>query len=64
MSLLISRQQTGSKQWQAGQTFYSGANSCQSSDLPYQDAEGKFLGASAYIQTNAPIRAKTEELLD
>ena len=34
-------------------------------DLPIQDAEGKFLGASAYIQTNAPaIRAKTEEILD
>ena len=34
-------------------------------DLPVQDAEGKFLGASAYIQTHAPaIRAKTEEILD
>ena len=34
-------------------------------DLPVQDAEGKFLGASAYIQTDAPaIRAKTEEILD
>ena len=34
-------------------------------DLPIQDAEGKFLGASAYIQTDAPaIRAKTEEILD
>ncbi|MYB00868.1 sigma-70 family RNA polymerase sigma factor [Candidatus Poribacteria bacterium] len=35
------------------------------SDLPVQDAEGKYLGASAYIQTDAPaIRAKTEEILD
>ncbi len=34
-------------------------------DLPVQDAEGKFLGASAYIQTDAPaIRAKTAEILD
>ena len=34
-------------------------------DLPVQDAEGKFLGASVYIQTDAPaIRAKTEEILD
>ncbi len=34
-------------------------------DLPIRDAEGKFLGASAYIQTDAPaIRAKTEEILD
>ncbi len=34
-------------------------------DLPIQDAEGEFLGASAYIQTDAPaIRAKTEEILD
>ena len=34
-------------------------------DLPVQDAEGKYLGASAYIQTDAPaIRAKTEEILD
>ena len=34
-------------------------------DLPIQDAEGKYLGASAYIQTDAPaIRAKTEEILD
>ena len=34
-------------------------------DLPIQGAEGKFLGASAYIQTDAPaIRAKTEEILD
>ncbi len=34
-------------------------------DLPIRDAEGKYLGASAYIQTDAPaIRAKTEEILD
>ncbi|MCY3741919.1 MAG: sigma-70 family RNA polymerase sigma factor [Candidatus Poribacteria bacterium] len=34
-------------------------------DLPIQDAEGKYLGASAYIQADAPaIRAKTEEILD
>ena len=34
-------------------------------DLPIRDAEDKFLGASAYIQTDAPaIRAKTEEILD
>ena len=34
-------------------------------NLPIQDAEGEFLGASAYIQTDAPaIRAKTEEILD
>ena len=34
-------------------------------DLPIQGAEGKFLGASAYIQTDAPaIRAKTEEILE
>ena len=34
-------------------------------DLPIQDVEGKFLGASVYIQTDAPaIRAKTEEILD
>ena len=34
-------------------------------NLPIQDAEGKFLGASGYIQTDAPaIRAKTEEILD
>ena len=33
--------------------------------LPIQDVEGEFLGASAYIQTDAPaIRAKTEEILD
>jgi len=32
--------------------------------LPIQDVEGEFLGASAYIQTDAPaIRAKTEEIL-
>ena len=34
-------------------------------DLPIQNAETKFLGASAYIQTDAPaIRAKAEEILD
>ena len=34
-------------------------------DLPIRDAEGEYLGASAYIQTDAPaIRAKTEEILD
>ena len=34
-------------------------------NLPIQNAEGEFLGASAYIQTDAPaIRAKTEEILD
>jgi hypothetical protein len=34
-------------------------------NLPILDAEGKYLGASAYIQTDAPaIRAKTEEILD
>ena len=34
-------------------------------NLPIQDAEGEFLGASAYIQTDAPeIRAKAEEILD
>ncbi len=34
-------------------------------NLPIQDVEGEFLGASAYIQTDAPaIRAKTEEILD
>ena len=34
-------------------------------NLPIQDAEGEFLGASAYVQTDAPaIRAKTEEILD
>ena len=33
--------------------------------LPIQDVEGEFLGASAYIQTDAPaIRAKTKEILD
>ena len=33
--------------------------------LPIQDVAGEFLGASAYIQTDAPaIRAKTEEILD
>ena len=34
-------------------------------DLPIQNIEGEFLGASAYIQTDAPaIRAKAEEILD
>ena len=34
-------------------------------DLPIQDVEGEFLGASAYIQTDAPaIHAKAEEILD
>ena len=34
-------------------------------DLPMQDAEGEFLGASAYIQADAPaIRAKAEEILE
>ena len=34
-------------------------------DLPVQDVEGKFLGASAYIQTDAPpIREKVQEILD
>ncbi|MCY4554696.1 MAG: carboxypeptidase regulatory-like domain-containing protein [Candidatus Poribacteria bacterium] len=34
-------------------------------NLPIQDVEGEFLGASAYIQTDAPaIRAKAEEILD
>ena len=34
-------------------------------DLPLQNAESEFLGASAYIQTDAPlIRAKAEEILD
>jgi len=34
-------------------------------DLPIQNAEGEFLGASAYIQTDAPaIRAKAQEILD
>ena len=34
-------------------------------DLPIQGAEDKFLGASAYIQTDAPaIRAKAEAVLD
>ena len=34
-------------------------------NLPIQDAESDFLGASAYIQTDAPaIRAKAEEILD
>ena len=34
-------------------------------DLPIQGAEDKFLGASAYIQTDAPaIRAKAEEILE
>ena len=34
-------------------------------DLPLQNAEGEFLGASAYIQTDAPlIRAKAQEILD
>ena len=34
-------------------------------DLPIQGAEDKFLGASAYIQTDAPaIRAKVEEILE
>ena len=33
-------------------------------NLPIQDAAGEFLGASAYIQTDAPaIRAKAEEIL-
>lgn len=33
--------------------------------LPIQDVDSEFLGASAYIQTDAPaIRAKTEEILD
>ena len=33
-------------------------------NLPVQDAEGEYLGASAYIQTDASaIRAKTEEIL-
>ena len=36
-----------------------------SPNLPIQDAEGEFLGASAYIQTDAPtIRAKAKEILD
>ena len=34
-------------------------------NLPIRDAEGEFLGASAYIQTDAPaIRTKTKEILD
>ena len=34
-------------------------------NLPIQGAEDKFLGASAYIQTDAPaIRAKAEEILE
>ena len=34
-------------------------------DLPLQNAEGEFLGASTYIQTDAPaIRAKAQEILD
>ena len=34
-------------------------------DLPLQNVEGEFLGASAYIQTDAPaIRAKAQEILD
>ena len=34
-------------------------------DLPVQDVEGKFLGASAYIQTDAPpIREKVQKILD
>ena len=34
-------------------------------NLPIRDAEGEFLGASAYIQTDAPtIHAKAEEILD
>ena len=34
-------------------------------DLPVQDVEGQFLGASAYIQTDAPaIREKVQEILD
>lgn len=34
-------------------------------DLPLQRVEGGFLGASAYIQTDAPaIRTKAEEILD
>jgi len=34
-------------------------------NLPIQDVESEFLGASAYIQTDAPaIRARTEEILD
>ena len=34
-------------------------------NLPIQDVESEFLGASAYIQTDAPaIRAKAEEILD
>ena len=34
-------------------------------NLPIQDAEDEFLGASAYIQTDAPtIHAKAEEILD
>ena len=34
-------------------------------NLPIQDAENEFLGASAYIQTDAPaIHAKAEEILD
>ncbi|RKU20334.1 hypothetical protein C6503_05955 [Candidatus Poribacteria bacterium] len=34
-------------------------------NLPIQDAEGEFLGASAYIQTDAPaIRSKADEILD
>ena len=33
--------------------------------LPIQDVEGEFLGASAYIQTDAPtIHAKAKEILD
>ena len=34
-------------------------------DLPLQNVEGEFLGASAYIQSDAPaIRAKAQEILD
>ena len=34
-------------------------------DLPLQSVDGEFLGASAYIQTDAPaIRAKVQEILD
>ena len=34
-------------------------------DLPFQRVEDEFLGASAYIQTDAPaIRAKVQEILD
>ncbi len=62
-----SRQQLKTNSEQAGRLSIQvptvSAEDCP--DLPIRDAEGEFLGASAYIQTDASaIRAKAEEILD